>query len=164
VIPGLLQTEDYARAVISADKPQDSAEMIARAVSARLERQELLTRDHPPMLWYVLDEAILRRMVGGAKVMAAQLERLIDLAGMPGIVTQILPFAARTHPGSNGPIMIFEFSDAPTTCYTECYGGGRIVETPGEVVHLTTIVNVIRACALPPEDSIELIRKIRGEM
>lgn len=85
VVPGLLQTEDYARAVIRADKPRDSDESVARAVTARLDRQELLTRDQWPLLWYILDEAIIRRMVGGPAVMDAQLARLISLAGRPGV-------------------------------------------------------------------------------
>ena len=112
VVPGLLQTEEYARAVIRADKPRDSEESVSRAVTARLERQELLTRDQPPMLWYILDEAILRRLVGGPSVMDAQLGKLTGLADRPGVVIQVLPFGARIHVGSNGPIVIFEFADA----------------------------------------------------
>ena len=162
-MPGLLQTEDYARAVIRADKPRDSDESVARAVTARLDRQELLTRDQAPLLWYILDEAIIRRMVGGPAVMDAQLARLIALAGRPGVVIQVLPFGARIHAGSNGPIMIFEFADAPATCYTECYGGGRIVEARDEVARLTTVVNMVRASALPPEESAELMQQIRNE-
>jgi transcriptional regulator with XRE-family HTH domain len=164
VVPGLLQTEDYARAVIRADKPQDSEESVARAVTARIDRQDLLTRDTPPMLCYILDEAILRRQVGGPAVMAAQLAKLVGLAGRPGVVIQVLPFGARIHAGSNGPIMIFEFADAPATCYTECYGGGRIVETRDEVGRLTTVINMVRASALPPEESAELIQQIRSEI
>jgi transcriptional regulator with XRE-family HTH domain len=164
VVPGLLQTEDYARAVIRADKPRDSEESVAGAVTARLDRQDLLTRDQPPMLWYILDEAILRRLVGGPSVMDAQLARLADLASRPGVVIQVLPFSARIHAGSNGPIMIFEFADAPTTCYTECYGGGRIVEARDEVARLMTVINMVRASALPPEESAELMQQIRSEI
>ena len=163
VVPGLLQTEDYARAVIRADKPRDSDESVARAVTARLDRQELLTRDQAPLLWYILDEAIIRRMgrrVGRDGCPARQAHRP---GRRPGVVIQVLPFGARIHAGSNGHIMIFEFADAPATCYTECYGGGRIVEARNEVARLTTVVNMVRASALSPEESAELMQQIRNE-
>lgn len=164
VIPGLLQTEEYARAVIRAGKPKSADEVVERAVTARIERQEILTGDDPPVLWEVLHEGVLWQMIGGPAVMAAQLDKLIDLAGRPGVVIQVLPFSAQENPGTNGPIMVFDFSDSPTICYTECYEGGRIVEAPGEVADLMMIVNMIRASALSPRASVELLRKIRSEL
>jgi transcriptional regulator with XRE-family HTH domain len=83
-VPGLLQTEDYARALIRATRPQDSADAVERLVTARMERQEILRRDNPPRLWYVLDEGVLRRVVGSTEVMAMQLDRLIACAQTPG--------------------------------------------------------------------------------
>jgi transcriptional regulator with XRE-family HTH domain len=163
-VPGLLQTEEYARAVIRAGRPKDSDESVAQAVSARLERQEILSGGRSPMLWFVLHEGVLRHLVGGPGVMAGQLDRLIELAGKPGIVVQVLPFAAWEHAGVNGPIMVFEFADGPTACYTECYGGGRVVEAPDDVVDLVVAVNMIRASALSPGESVELVRKIRSEI
>ncbi len=164
VIPGLLQTGDYARAVIKAGKPQDSADAIERTVIARLERQDLLSGEHPPMLWYVLSEGVLRQAVGGPAVMAEQLDKLTELAGRQGIVIQVLPFTVADHPGTDGPIAIFEFSAAPAAAYTECKGGGRIVEAPDEVADLMTVLNMVRAAALSPRESIEFMRKIRSEL
>jgi transcriptional regulator with XRE-family HTH domain len=164
VVPGLLQTEDYARAVIRACRPRDSADMIDRTVAARLDRQQILARERAPMLWYVMAEGVLRHMVGGAAVMAEQLDKLIELAGMPGIVIQVLPFTASDHAGGDGPIAIYDFADAPSVCYTECYGGGRVIEARDEVADLVMVISMIRASALSPGDSADLMRKIRSEI
>jgi transcriptional regulator with XRE-family HTH domain len=164
VVPGLLQTEDYARAVIRARRPGDSADMIDRTVAARLDRQQVLARERAPMLWYVMAEGVLRHLVGGAAVMAEQLDKLIELAGMPGVVIQVLPFTASDHAGLEGPIAVYDFADAPSVCYTECYGGGRIVEARDEVSDLVMVISMIRASALSPADSTELMRKMRSEI
>jgi transcriptional regulator with XRE-family HTH domain len=163
-VPGLLQTEHYARALIRVSRPMDTGSDIDRLVAARMERQAILAREHPrpPVLWYVIDEGALRRTVGGLDVMSAQLDRIIEAASTPGIVIQVLPFTA-DHVGIDGPISIYEFDGNPTVCYTECYSGGRIVEEPAEVIVLTTVMSMLRASALPPRDSIELIRQIRSE-
>jgi transcriptional regulator with XRE-family HTH domain len=164
VVPGLLQTEDYARSVISAGKPRDGASAVDRAVSARLERQAILARDDPPMLWHVLHEGVLRHVVGSPEVMCGQLDKLVSLAATPGIVVQVLPFAASDHPGTDGPILVYDFDGEPSVGYTECKGGGRIVESPGEVAELTVVLNMIRAAALSPRESTSLILKIRSEI
>jgi transcriptional regulator with XRE-family HTH domain len=163
VVPALLQTPGYARAVVRAARPNDSDEEVACQVAARLGRQELLSGEHPPMLWYVLHEGVVRQAIGGAAVMGEQLGRLIELAGMPRMVLQILPFSAADNAGASGPITVFEFAGAPTVCYTECYGGGRVVEGYGEVADLVTAVNMVRASALCPGESIRLLRAVRLE-
>jgi transcriptional regulator with XRE-family HTH domain len=164
VVPGLLQTPDYARWVIRAGRPMDSDEAITRKVTDRMERQEILNGDNPPMLWYVLHEGVIRQQIGGPEVMEKQLTRLIELAARPGIMLQILPFTARENAGTNGPIMVFEFDDSQTVCYTECNGGGRVVEVHNEVADLMTAVNMIRASALSPGESSVLLQKVRGEL
>jgi transcriptional regulator with XRE-family HTH domain len=164
VVPGLLQTEAYARAIIRARNPSDSAEMIDRAVAARLERQQALAGGRPPMLWCVIAEGVPRQLVGGAEVMAEQLGRLVELAGMPGMLIQVLPFTASEHAGVEGPIAVYDFAEAPSMCYTECYGGGRVVEARDEVADLVTVLGMIRASALSPADSVEFIRKLRSEI
>lgn len=108
----------------------DSDTAIDRLVTARIERQAILASDHPLMLWYVIDEGVLHDLIGGPVVMAAQLDRLIEAAGTPGIVIQVLPFTA-DHAGTDGPISVYEFAEAPAVCYTECCSGGRIVEARG---------------------------------
>jgi transcriptional regulator with XRE-family HTH domain len=162
LVPGLMQTEDYARNLIRVTRPQDSDDAVDRLVSARLERQEILSRDQPPLLWYVLDEGVLHRMVGGPSVMSAQLERLITAASTPGTLIQILTFATGEGIGGDGPISVFEFPDASTVCYTECYRGGRLVEDHAEVAEMMTKVSLIRAAALSRRESLELMRRIRS--
>lgn len=163
-VPGPLQTEDYARALIRSGRPMDSAEEIDRLVAARIERQEVVSCDKPPLLWYVLDESVVRHVVGGPAVMGAQLDRLLEASTGAGVVLQILPFAADNHAGADGPISLYEFAEAPSICYTECYGGGRIVEGRAEVADLMTVINLIRASALSERGSRELIYRIRSQI
>lgn len=163
-VPGLLQTEAYARALIRSGRPRDSADTIDRLVAARMERQEIVTGENAPLLWYVLDEGVLRHVVGGPAAMGEQLDRLLAASDTPGIVVQILPFAADNNAGADGPIALYEFSESRSVCYTECYGGGRIVEGHSEVAELMTVINLIRASALSASDSRELIRRIRSEI
>ena len=110
-IPGLLQTEDYARSLIRVSRPMDTASAVDRLVAARIARQAILASEGPPALWYILDESVLRHVVGGFTVMGAQLDRLIEATDTPGIVIQVLPFKA-DHPGTDGPISVYEFADA----------------------------------------------------
>ena len=164
VVPGLLQTEDYARALIRSGRPMDSQERIDQLVAARMARQEVVATDNPPMLWYVLDESVVRHIVGGPAVMGAQLDKLLEVSAGPGIVLQVLPYAADNHAGADGPISLYEFAECPSVCYTECYGGGRIVEGRVEVAELMTVISLIRAAALPERESRALIGQIRGQI
>jgi transcriptional regulator with XRE-family HTH domain len=164
VVPGLLQTEEYARELIRVSRPQDSDAAVEELVAARMERQVISTRDDPPMLWYVLDEGILHRIVGSVETMDAQLERLIAAASAGGMVIQVLSFTTGDQPGADGPLTVFEFPDAPTVCYTECYRGGRLVEDASEVADMITTVSMVRAAALSPRASLELMRRIRREL
>ncbi|WP_277032067.1 helix-turn-helix transcriptional regulator [Actinacidiphila oryziradicis] len=108
-VPGLLQTEEYARAVLGAGMPKASAEMLERAVALRTERQKMLARPDPPLLWVVMDETVLRRPVGGPDVMRGQIAALIEAAKKPNVLLQVMPFAAGTHPAMYGPFHIFRF-------------------------------------------------------
>jgi transcriptional regulator with XRE-family HTH domain len=163
-VPSLLQTADYARALIEAGRPKDSREEIDRLVAVRMERQKIVSSEPAPLLWYVLDESALRHVVGGPAVMRQQLDRLLEAADAPGVLVQALPFTADNHTGADGPISVYEFSDSPSVCYTECYGGGRIVEGREEVADLMTVINLIRASALSARDSRELIHQIRADL
>jgi Domain of unknown function (DUF5753) len=123
-----------------------------------------LAGEQPPMLWYVIHDGVPRHLVGGPAVMAEQMEKLIGLAARPGIVLQALPFTASDYAGGDGAIAIYDFADSLSVCYTECYGGGRVVEARDEVADLVTVLSMIRASALSPADSIALMRKIRSEV
>jgi hypothetical protein len=102
--------------------------------------------------------------IGSPAVMREQLDKLTELAREPGVVIQVLPFTASDHPGTDGPILVYDFDGASSVAYTECNGGGRIVGSADEVGDLTMIVNVIRATALPRRESARLIQQIRSEL
>ena len=136
VVPGLLQTEDYARSVITAGKPRLGVAELDRKVNARIERQRLFERENPPMYWTVLSEGALRQVIGSPSVMGEQLDKIIEAARMPNIVVQVLPFASSDHPGTDGPVTVFDFAEASSNAYLECNGGGMITESPEEVAEL----------------------------
>jgi transcriptional regulator with XRE-family HTH domain len=165
VVPGFLQTEGYARSVIRAGQPRISPDELDRRVVMRMERQAILAREsNRPMYWVVVHEGVLHHIVGSPEVMRAQLDRLIDAANSPDIIIQVLPYSASDHPGTDGPILVFDFTDAPSSGYTECKGGGMIVEQPEQVTGLVTSMNLIRAAALSPRESVKYIVKIRDEI
>jgi transcriptional regulator with XRE-family HTH domain len=165
VVPGLVQTADYARSVIRAGQPRMLVDELERKVESRLERQAIFTREAGrPMYWAVIHEGVLRHVVGSPEIMRGQLDRLVEVADSPDIIIQVLPYTASDHPGTDGPILIFDFTDAPSSGYTECKGGGMIVEQPEVVAGLVTSMNLIRAAALSPRESRSYIAKIRDEI
>jgi hypothetical protein len=163
-VPGLLQTEDYARAQIRTGRVRDSDEEIEKHVAARISRQAILSRSDPPLLWVILDEAVLRRPVGGAEVMRDQLTRLVHAAQSPRVVLQVLPFAAGAHGGMSGPMTLFSLPDETKLVYAEGFGGGQIIGLPEEVVNCRLRLDLMRACALPPDDSVRMIADLSGEL
>jgi len=163
-VPGLLQTTEYARSVIRARSPRDDDDAIERTVQARTDRQGILGRPKPPLCCYVLSEAVLRHVIGGPDVMGPQLEKIIKAAESPGIVIQALPYSAHEHPGIEGPITVYERPGQPFVAYTECFGGGRMIEDQTEVSDLATVVGALRAAALSPGDSLQLMRSIRRDL
>lgn len=160
-VPGLLQTENYARALIQAARPYDPPEVTERLVQVRMERQAVLARDHPPKIWYALDESILRRLVGSAEIMAEQIAHLEAALTRPGLVLQVLPFDAGDHAATEGPVTLYEFADKPSVCYAECKRGGRLVEDRAEVAELTTALDLVRSNALSPRATLDLLAKYR---
>lgn len=161
-IPGLLQTKDYARAVIRACRPYDPPEALEHEVRSRLERQDILARDNPPNLWVVISEGVLRQRVGSYDVMAAQLDHLVKVAESPRAVIQVLPFSATDAPGADGPATLFEFREAQPVAYLEGWGTGRVVEDPKDVAAIATALSMIKGCAMSPGDSRSLIEQIRS--
>lgn len=161
-IPGLLQTEDYARAVVRACRPWDAPAVLEQTIKGRLERQDILSRDTPPKLWVVIAEGVLRQAVGGPNVMREQLDHLVKVSESPQAVIQVLPFSASDAPGADGPAALFEFSDAPSVAYLEGWEAGRVVEDPKEVAGIATALSMIKSCALSPTDSRQLLAEIRG--
>jgi transcriptional regulator with XRE-family HTH domain len=162
-VPGLLQTERYARALIKARRPGDDDETVESAVQARMERQGTLTRPKPPLCCYILAEGVLRQAIGGAEVMQEQLDKIITAANTPGFVLQVLPFSAQQHAGIDGHLYLYERPQQPIVAYSECIGGGRLVEDSREVSDLATVMGMLRAAALPPWDSVALMRTLRRD-
>lgn len=156
-IPGLLQTEGYAQSVISSGKPRLSPAEIERKVNGRMERQKIFEKETPPLYWSVLDEGVLRHVIGSVEAMQEQLDKLIGVASAPGFVIQILPFTAHDHPGTDGPVMVLDFEESPSIAYCECNGGGMLSETASDVTDLMNTMNLIRAAALSPRDSLDLL-------
>lgn len=159
VVPGLLQTEAYARAVLST-RVGATEDEIDEAVAARLARQQILERDHPPELWAILDEGVLRRPVGGPDVMRGQLTRLVAMARRPHIVVQAIPLAAGPHQGLNGgAFVIADFTDAATIAYQDTAVSGQIIEDASEADALAHTWDTLRLEALPRATSLSLIEE-----
>jgi hypothetical protein len=162
-LPGLLQTADYARALMRAGRPNDPEDSIERKVQARMQRQEIFSREHPPVAWFIIDESVLRRVFGSRAIMAAQINRLREKSSQRGIVIQIMPIEAADCSGADGPMTIYDIPDSPQVCYTEGCEVGRIIEAPAEVATLVTRFDHLRAVALPPRESDRLLAEIRSE-
>ena len=166
VVHGLLQTEDYARAVMTMVRRRQTPEEIDRLVALRMQRQEVLVRPDPLELWIILDEAVLRRMTMPADVMHRQLEYLCETCNWPNVTLQVLPFSSGLHPALGGPFAIIEFPERfdPDVVYSEgVTGQAYIEEREREVRARSEAFDLLRATALPPADSLRLIRSIHSE-
>ncbi|RFU82496.1 XRE family transcriptional regulator [Streptomyces triticagri] len=160
VVPGLLQTEEYARAVLSFGLTLNNEAQLEQRVAARMGRQQRLNSADRPELWVVLDEAVLRRPVGGAAVMLRQLERLIDAAGVPGVTVQVLPFDQGMHDAMGGSITVLGLPDGSRVAYAEGAHHGQLFEEPDEVRRFSVSYDRLRAASLPPLMSLDLIRSV----
>jgi transcriptional regulator with XRE-family HTH domain len=163
-ITGLLQTPEYARTLIRARRPQDDEETTERTVQARIDRQGILAHPKPPLCWWVLAETVIRQVVGGPEVMGPQLDKLIKATEAPGTVIQIFPFSAPDYAGTDGLLHLYERPGVPMVAYTECVGGGRLIEDQQEVSDLATTIGALKASALSPRDSLALMRAIRRDL
>ena len=142
-VHGLLQTEDYARAVILIANAHAPAEEIDRRVSVRMKRQQLLTQPDAPELWTVLDEAVLRRSPGGPEVMRAQLEHLLEMTDLPSVTLQIVPFDVGPHAAAGGPFTILRFPepDLPDLVYLEQLHSAQYLDHPDDVINYVTVMD-----------------------
>jgi hypothetical protein len=161
----LLQSEEYAIAMIRAARLGDTDAEIEQRVHVRMEHRSLLTQDDPIDLRVVLDEAVLSRPVGGDEVMRDQLMRLIEAARLPNVIIQILPFAAGAHAGMDGTFAILEFEEDEyaDVVFAENATGGLFPEKAEELRRHNSIFETIRATALDPEESTEMIKMLIEE-
>ncbi|MFD9950657.1 helix-turn-helix domain-containing protein [Nonomuraea sp. NPDC059023] len=152
LVPGLLQTADYVRAVMRAGAWFDER-AIERRVEARLARQEILDRDHPPQLWAVIDEAALRRTIGGPEVMRAQIENILKVGEQGRVAVQVLPLDAGAHAAMDGGFVILDFDEDPSLVVIETATDTLYLETTEELHRYTVAYSHVQALALAPEAS-----------
>jgi len=164
-VPGLLQTKEYARAVVTAGSAGLSADEISQRVDLRLERQRLFDRPDPPVFWAVIDEAALRRPIGGAEVMRAQIEHLIDLMRQPSITIQVMPFSFGGHSAEGGAFTILRFADneLPDIVYVEQLASALYLDKREDVDRYSEVMERLCAVSTTPDETVELLRAIADE-
>ncbi|MFI9171834.1 helix-turn-helix domain-containing protein [Streptomyces lincolnensis] len=160
LIPGLLQTSEYARAVFRAYQPTAPEDVINELLSARLERADILGDPTKPLLWAVLDEAVLRRETGGPRVMAEALHHVVALIRRHRVIVQVLPFSAGAHASMTGALTLMGFEDAPPLAFIEGPSMGRLEDDPATVTRHELSYDLLRASALPPRESLALIESV----
>lgn len=155
IVPGLLQTDEYARAVIEVGADIGDTGTIQRRLALRMARQAVLTRDPPPSLQLIIDEAVLHREVGGRDVLCRQLIRLLQASRRPGLELLVLPFSAGAHAGQTESFMVLEFEEGTRSpvVHSEGLTGGLFRVTPDEVEVYQDALDDLRERALSPEDS-----------
>lgn len=163
VVPGLLQTPEYARAVLAERIPAYDEDEIAAKLAGRVERQEILQRKVPPTMSFVVWEPVLHLGIGGPKVRRDQLRFLRECAELPGLALQFLPMHASSHAGLNGPFTLLETPDHQHLAYTEGQRGSQWVSDPDEVSILARKYAMLRSQALSPQESRGLLDRLLGD-
>ncbi|MEU6588590.1 helix-turn-helix transcriptional regulator [Streptomyces sp. NPDC046881] len=159
VVYGLLQTKAYAAALLCVDRPDEVEEMVA----ARMERQRIMRRDEPPVLWVVMDESVLHQMVGDRDVMRDQLGHLLSFRGNPWVHIQVLPHSVGAHTGMMGSFNVLRFEDHPDLFYCESYDQGHMTANPRVIRERSVGYARLQATALSPEASADLIARVMEE-
>jgi len=159
LVYGLLQTEAYARAVLGVEQ----AGRLDQMVAARMERQRILARERPPVVWTVLDEAVLYRQIGGHDVMREQLAHVLSLFGQPWMELQVLPFSVGEHAGMMGSFTLLRFDDDPELHYSESYDSGHMTANPQVIRERSVGYARLQAEALSPRESAALIARVMEE-
>ncbi|MEU4893961.1 helix-turn-helix transcriptional regulator [Streptomyces sp. NPDC044780] len=165
-IPGLLQTEEYARTLLSIGFPHGSDRELDRRVALRMERQELLNRPDGPHLWVVMDETVLRLSIGGPDVMRAQIDHLIEAVQRPNVTLQVVPFSAGPHPGMGGPFQLFRFQipELPDIVYAEGLTGAGYLDQRSDVAAYLEALDRMGTQATPARRTESYLRGIREEI
>jgi transcriptional regulator with XRE-family HTH domain len=163
LVPGLVQTEGYARAILAVE-PGISEENLEAQVAGRMERQSVLDRADAPQCWYVIDEAVLHRCIGGTKVMHDQLVQLADLGENPKISIQVVPASAGAHAGLLGAFVIADVNGPAGMVYLETTAEAQVTDSPAILAHVAYRFDSLRSVALPRAASRELIVKIAEEV
>ncbi|MFC8965858.1 helix-turn-helix transcriptional regulator [Streptomyces sp. NPDC057094] len=166
-VPGLMQTEDYARGVMKAGaigqtRPAD----IERHVALRMQRQDLLVREDAPRIWAVMDETALLRPIGGPEVMRAQIDKLLEVTELPNVTLQVMPFSNGPHPGTYGPFVLFRFAmpELPDMVYSEYLTGAVYLDARSEVATHLEVMDRMAAQAATAHRTKEILRDLRKEL
>ncbi|MEO3977180.1 helix-turn-helix transcriptional regulator [Streptomyces sp. CAU 1734] len=163
LIPGLLQTEDYARELFRISKPNASPAEVEEKVATRMRRKRLFEKSDKPLYWAIIDEAALKRPLGGAHCMADQMSQIIEVAGARHISLQVLPFTHGGHSLMGGTLSLLTLGDGTTIGYAESFISGAVVETPQRVLDLVQNFDVVRCQALSEGESLDLLRNYLRE-
>ncbi|MFE1995248.1 helix-turn-helix domain-containing protein [Streptomyces parvulus] len=163
-VPGLLQTEGYARTTFSVRQPLFDEETIEQRVAARLERQGILTNWPPPMVTAVVEESVLHRSIGGSAVQRGQLEHLLKLGGLRNMSIQVLPMSCEDHAGMDGPFILLTPKGRTQLAYMEVQHVSKLIGDPDEVRILAARYGNIRSQARTPRESLGLIEKMLGDL
>ncbi len=161
VVPGLVQTADYTRALHKGAIPRLDDLVIEERVEERKTRQQILNRENPPRLEIILDEAVLHRQVGGAAVMREQLQRLIEEGTRPGLTVQVLPFSKGAHAALESNFTILEFASQAPVVYVEGLAGHIYLERKDDLDQYQLVLEELRSLALSPQDSAEMLARSR---
>ncbi|MGH3872774.1 MAG: DUF5753 domain-containing protein [Pseudonocardiaceae bacterium] len=164
VVPGLLQTAEYTRAIIQGVAPTVSIAELDNLVAARMARQAVLTRASAPQFFAVVDEGALRRPIGEPGVMHRQLHHLLGVAEQPHVTLRVVPIAAGAHAGLRGPFMILEFAEEPALVYLENHGTEMFLEEEADLAAYRVALGNILSTALAPAATTELITRITTEI
>jgi len=163
LVPGILQTERYIRALMHTAFPPWSEEECDRLVVTRLARSQILAQPTTPLVWALLDEAVLRRPVGGRAVMAEQIMHIVRVTETGRVRTHVLPFTLGAHPIMQGMMTLMWFEDQPTVAYTEGVNTGKVHDTPALVERLRGAYDLALSDALPLQESLTLMRATARE-
>ncbi|MEU9164290.1 helix-turn-helix transcriptional regulator [Streptomyces sp. NPDC048424] len=163
VVTGLLQTEEYTRALYGVRRPAFSEDQVERLVMARVARKAVLHQQPPPLLTVVQEETVLRRPIGGRMVLRRQLEHLLDVGSMRHVEIQVMPMAVEEHAGLAGSLKVMRLKDGTTVGHNEVQLVSRLITEPKEVQILDMRYGMIRAQALTPRESLTFIEKVLGE-
>ncbi len=164
LVPGLLQTETYAREVINSAMPPLPPHERERRIRGRMERQKLLNRRKPPALWFIIEQQALERPVGGPLTMADQLGHLAELAEHPAVNLQVLPTSAGAHPALGGSLTILAMPDGPSVAYLEGSSIGQLFTNTTQVARYGLVYDHLQAHALTPRESVAMIRLAQEDM
>ncbi|WP_150240345.1 helix-turn-helix domain-containing protein [Nocardiopsis quinghaiensis] len=163
VVPGLIQTKEYARAANRDTSPGISSAELDEMVKSRMRRQVILEKD-PPLIYMVLEANALTRVIGSRKILSDQLERVLSLTGSGVIRAQVVPSNPGCHPGASGPFRVYSFPDKPMVASAEYQQGEILMDDTGKVQRCLAVFSAVQAEAMPPRQSADFIRKVKEEL